>query len=43
MRRHDEFGDDPLLQLAGAFASDITGIGENHDFYIGQELRNTHE
>jgi hypothetical protein len=35
--------DDPLLQLAGAFTSDITGIGENHAFYIGQELRNTHE
>ena len=35
--------DDPLLQLSGAFASDITVIGENHDFYIGQELRNTHE
>ena len=35
--------DDPLLQLAGAFSSDITDIGTNHDFYIGQELRNTHD
>jgi hypothetical protein len=35
--------DDPLLQLAGAFSSDIKDIGTNHDFYIGQELRNTHE
>jgi len=35
--------DDPLLQLAGAFSSDITDIGTNHDFYIGQELRNAHE
>ena len=34
---------DPLLQLAGAFSSDIEDIGTNHDFYIGQELRNTHE
>jgi len=35
--------DDPLLQLAGAFASDVTDIAENHDFYLGQELRNIHE
>ena len=35
--------DDPLLQLAGAFSSHIKDIGINHDFYIGQELRNTHE
>ena len=35
--------DDPLLQLAGAFTSDIKDVGTNHDFYIGQELRNTHE
>ncbi|KXB09010.1 hypothetical protein AKJ60_01235 [candidate division MSBL1 archaeon SCGC-AAA385M11] len=35
--------DDPLLKLAGAFASDITDSSGNHDFYIGQELRNNHE
>jgi len=35
--------DDPLLQLAGAFTSDIKDVGTNHDFYIEQELRNTHE
>ncbi|OQY26698.1 MAG: hypothetical protein B6244_12750 [Candidatus Cloacimonetes bacterium 4572_55] len=35
--------DDPLLQLAGAFSSDIKDIGTNHDFYIGQELRKNHE
>lgn len=35
--------DDPLLQLAGAYASDITDVGTKHDFYIGQELRNNHE
>lgn len=35
--------DDPLLQLAGAFSSDISDIGTNHDFYIGQELRDAHE
>jgi hypothetical protein len=32
--------EDPLLQLAGAFSSDIKDIGTNHDFYIGQELGN---
>lgn len=35
--------EDPLLKLAGAFASDVTDSSENHDFYIGEELRNTHE
>ncbi len=35
--------EDPLLRLAGAFSSDVTDIGTNHDFYIGQELRNIHE
>jgi len=34
---------DPLLKLAGAFSSDIKNISSNHDFYIGQELRNAHE
>ena len=35
--------DDPLLRLAGAFSSDVKDIGTNHDRYIGQELRDTHE
>ena len=35
--------DDPLLQMAGAFAADVSDVGDRHDFYIGQELRNTHE
>ena len=35
--------DDPLLQLAGTFSSGIKDFSANHDFYIGQELRNTHE
>jgi len=27
--------DDPLLQLAGMFESDVTDISQNHDKYIG--------
>ncbi|MCG3121637.1 MAG: hypothetical protein ALAOOOJD_04840 [bacterium] len=30
--------DDPLLQLAGTFASDIKNVSEKHDDYIGQGL-----
>jgi hypothetical protein len=30
--------EDPLLQLAGAFSSDIKDIGTNHDFYIARRL-----
>ena len=30
--------DDPLLQLAGIFESDIKDISEHHDDYIGQNL-----
>ena len=30
---------DPLLQLAGTFESDITDVSERHDEYIGQALR----
>ena len=29
---------DPLLSLAGTLESDITNIGEKHDFYIGQTI-----
>jgi tetratricopeptide (TPR) repeat protein len=41
--RDEEFntvvGDsDPLLSLAGTLESDITNIGEKHDFYIGQTI-----
>lgn len=41
-QRLDEFmkheTDDPLLQLAGAFESELTDISERHDEYIGQSL-----
>lgn len=30
--------DDPLLQLAGVFESDVTDVSEKHDEYIGQGL-----
>jgi hypothetical protein len=30
--------DDPLLQLAGFFESDVTDVGSRHDEYIGQGL-----
>jgi hypothetical protein len=32
--------EDPLLQLAGIFESDLTDISRNHDSYIGQNLSN---
>lgn len=35
--------DDPLLQLAGIFESDITNVSERHDEYIGKALRDTNE
>jgi hypothetical protein len=31
---------DPLLELAGTFESNTTDIGERHDEYLGQILRN---
>lgn len=37
------FADDPLLQLAGAFESELTDIGERHDEYIGQSLNSNNE
>ena len=30
--------DDPLLQLAGAFESNLTDISARHDDYLGQSL-----
>ena len=30
--------DDPLLQLAGSFASSVTDVSDQHDAYIGQSL-----
>jgi hypothetical protein len=30
---------DPLLQLAGIFESEYKDVGERHDEYIGQALR----
>jgi len=35
--------DDRLLQLAGAFESDVTDVSSRHDDYIGQSLRNASE
>ena len=31
--------DDPLLQLAGRFASPVTDVSDRHDAYIGQSLK----
>ena len=31
--------DDPLLQLAGSFASPVTDVSDRHDAYIGQSLQ----
>ena len=30
--------DDPLLQLAGSFASPVTDVSDRHDGYIGQSV-----
>ena len=30
--------DDPLLQLAGSFASPMTDVSDRHDVYLGQSL-----
>lgn len=30
--------DDPLLQLAGSFASPLTDVSDRHDAYLGQSL-----
>ena len=30
--------DDPLLQLAGTFASNLTDVSARHDDYLGQNL-----
>lgn len=30
--------DDPLLQLAGSFASTVTDVSDRHDAYIGQSF-----
>jgi len=31
--------DDPLLQLAGSFASPVTDVSDRHDAYLGQSLK----
>jgi hypothetical protein len=31
--------DDPLLQLAGSFASPVTDVSDQHDAYIGQSIQ----
>lgn len=36
------FADDPLLALAGIFASEVKDISERHDEYIGQHVRREH-
>ncbi len=35
--------DDRLLQLAGAFESEVADVSSRHDDYIGQSLRNADE
>lgn len=35
--------EDPLLQLAGAFETNVTDVSEHHDEYIGQSLRTGYE
>lgn len=30
--------EDPLLQLAGVFAANVTDMSERHDHYIGDQL-----
>jgi hypothetical protein len=31
---------DPLLNLVGCISTDLTDVGENHDYYLGQALHN---
>lgn len=35
--------DDPLLQLAGAFESDVEDVAARHDEFLGQPLKDTHD
>jgi len=35
--------DDPLLQLAGAFESDVEDVAAQHDKFLGQQLKDTHD
>lgn len=35
--------DDPLLQHAGAFESDIKDVAARHDEFLGQQLQDTHD
>jgi hypothetical protein len=35
--------DDPLLQLAGAFESDVKDVAARHDEFLGQQLKDTHD
>lgn len=37
------FREDPLLQMAGEFESDVADVGGQHDFFIGQSLKANHE
>jgi hypothetical protein len=34
---------DPLLQLAGAFESDIEDVAAQHDRFLGEQLKDTHD
>ena len=39
LRSSDQtLADDPLLQLAGSFESDVRDVSERHDHYLGQGL-----
>jgi predicted transcriptional regulator len=37
-----EIIDDPVEEFIGAFQSNISDWGENHDYYLGQELKEDH-
>jgi hypothetical protein len=34
--------DDPVDEFIGAFQTNIPDWGENHDYYLGQELQENH-
>lgn len=35
--------EDPLLQLAGILESNVSDVSENHDKYIGENIKNDSE
>lgn len=41
MPRHEEELD-PLLALGGQFSAAVADVGERHDYYLGEALRDDH-